>query len=77
MIMDREKLMESYIEEIIDGMDHKDLWQYVYDNMADHLNRYSDEELKTEIKDYYPHLLEVDTPSELDQIMSVHKDHHG
>ena len=61
MIMDREKLMESYIEAIIDGMDHKDLWQYVYDTLADHLNRYSEEELKTEIKDYYPHLLEVDT----------------
>lgn len=66
MIMDREKLMESYIEAIIDGMDHKDLWAFVYDNLNDHLNRYTDEELKTEIKDYYPHLLEVDTPSELD-----------
>ena len=66
MIMDREKLMESYIEEIIDGMDHKSMYHYVHDNLYDHLNRYSDEELKTEIKDYYPHLLEVDTPSELD-----------
>ena len=77
MIMDRQKLMESYIEEIIDGMDHKDLWQYVYDTIEQNLETYTDEELKTEIKDYYPHLLEVDTPSELDQIMSVHKDHHG
>ena len=56
--MDREALMDSYIEAIIDGMDHKDLWQYVYDTLADHLNRYSEEELKTEVEDYYPHLLE-------------------
>ena len=66
MIMDREKLMESYIEEIIDGMDHKSKYQYVHDNLYDHLNRYDEDELVTEVKDYYPHLLEVDTPSELD-----------
>ena len=77
MIMDREKLMESYIEEIFNGMDHRDLWHFVYDTMEKNFETYTDEELKTEIKDYYPHLLEVDTPSELDQIMSVHKDHHG
>ena len=57
-MMDREKLMESYIEAIIDGMDHKDLWQYVYDTIEHNLETYTDEELKTEIKDYYPHLLE-------------------
>ena len=58
MIMDRETLMDSYIEAIIDGMDHKDLWQYVYDNLADHLDKYSVDELITEVEDYYPHLLE-------------------
>ena len=61
MIMDRETLMESYIDEIINGMDDKSMYHYVHDNLYDHLNRYSEEELKTEIKDYYPHLLEVDT----------------
>ena len=58
--MDREILMDSYIEAIIDGMDHKDLWQFVYDTIEHNLETYTDEELKTEIKDYYPHLLEVD-----------------
>ena len=66
MIMDRETLTKSYIEAIIDGMDHKDLWQFVYDTIENNLETYTDEELETEIKDYYPHLLEVDTPSELD-----------
>lgn len=66
MIMDRETLMDSYIEAIIDGMDHKSMYHYVRDNLMDHLKEYTDEELKTEVEDYYPHLLEVDTPSELD-----------
>ena len=78
MIMDREKIQDSYIEAIIDGMDHKMMYHYVRDNLMDHLKEYTDEELKTEIMEYYPHVLEdVDTSEELDQIMSVHKDHHG
>ena len=56
--MNRDQLQNDYIESIIDGMDHKDLWQYVYDNLADHLDKYSDKELVTEVEDYYPHLLE-------------------
>ena len=57
-IIDRDQLQEAYIERIIDGMDHKSLWQYVYDNLADHLDKYSVDELITEVEDYYPHLLE-------------------
>ena len=56
--MNRQELMETYIEEIIDGMDHKSMYQYVYDNLYDHLNKYDEEELIEEVKDYYPHLLE-------------------
>ena len=57
-IIDRDQLQEAYIESIIDGMDHKSLWQYVYDNLNDHLDKYSDQELITEVEDYYPELLE-------------------
>ena len=65
--MDRETLMESYIDEIINGMDDKSMYHYVHDNLYDHLKSYSEEELKTEVEDYYPHLLEdVDTSEELD-----------
>ena len=59
--MNRQELLESYIEEIIDGMDHKTMYQYVYDMLEQSLETYSDEELKTEVKDYYPHLLEEET----------------
>ena len=59
--MNRDQLQNDYIESIIDGMDHKDLWQFVYDTMEQNLETYSDEELVTEVKDYYPHLLEEET----------------
>ena len=57
-IINRDELQEAYIESIIDGMDHKSLWQYVYDNLNDHLDKYSEQELITEVEDYYPELLE-------------------
>ena len=56
--MNRDQLQHDYIESIIDGMDHKDLWQYVYDMMEQNFETYSDEELITEVKEYYPHILE-------------------
>ena len=56
-IVNRDELQEAYIESIIDGMDHKDLWQYVYDQLADNFDKYTVDELITEVEDYYPHLL--------------------
>ena len=57
-IINRDELQNAYIESIIDGMDHKSMYQYVYDNLADHLDKYSVQELVTEVEDYYPELLE-------------------
>jgi len=57
-IIDRDNLQDSYIRELIDGMDHKTMYQYVYDNLTDHLDKYSVQELVTEVEDYYPELLE-------------------
>ena len=56
--MNREQLLDSYIDEIIDGMDHKTMYHFVYDTIEQSLETYTDEELKTEVKEYYPHLLE-------------------
>ena len=58
--MNRSKLQEAYIESIIDGMDHKSMYQFVYDTLDGNLNDYTTEELVTEVKDYYPELLEQD-----------------
>ncbi len=63
--MNRDQLQHDYIETIIDGMDHKDLWQYVYDSLEHNFERYSEKELIAEVEDYYPHLLEP-TISELE-----------
>jgi len=57
-IINRDNLQNAYIESIIDGMDHKTMYQYVYDNLTDHLDKYSVQELVTEVEDYYPELLE-------------------
>ena len=57
-IVNRDELQDAYINEIIDGMDHKSMYQYVYDNLADHLDKYSVDELITEVEDYYPDLLD-------------------
>ena len=56
--MNRSELLDTYIETIIDGMDHKDLWQYVYDSLEQNFETYSEEELVAEVKEYYPHILE-------------------
>ena len=57
-IIDRDELQEAYIESIIDGMDHKSMYQYVYGSLTDSLDKYSTDELIAEVEEYYPHLLE-------------------
>ena len=74
-LMNRQELMESYIEEIIDGMDHKSMYQYVYDNLYDHLNKYDEEELKAEVEDYYPHLLEEDPLANISELEATAPDY--
>ena len=56
--INRDSLQEAYIESIIDNMDHKTIYQFAYDNLSDHLDDYTTEELITEVEDYYPELLE-------------------
>ena len=56
-IIDRDQLQEAYIESIIDGMDHKTMYQFVYDSLTDSLDKYSVNELITEVEDYYPELI--------------------
>lgn len=55
---DRDSLIETYVQQIIDGMDMKTMEQMVYDTLKDNLSSYSDEELITEVEEYNPELLE-------------------
>ena len=57
-IIDRDELQHAYIERIIDGMDHKDLWQFVYDTLEQNFERYSVQELIAEVEEYYEDLLD-------------------
>ena len=56
--MNREQLQDAYINEIIDGMDIKDMMALLFDMIDKEMDIYTDEELKEEVKEYYPHLLE-------------------
>ena len=55
---DRDSLIQSYIEQVIDNMNPKDLVRIVWEQLEQNLSSYSDEELKTEIADHSPELLE-------------------
>jgi hypothetical protein len=56
--MNREQLQDAYINEIIDGLDIKDMMALLFDMWDKEMDIYTDEELKEEVKNYYPHLLE-------------------
>jgi hypothetical protein len=56
--IDRKQLVEDYIQQMIEGMDYKTMECLVYDTLKDNLSNYTDEELITEVTDYYPELLE-------------------
>ena len=58
--MNREQLQDAYINEIIDGLDIKDMMALLFDMWDKEMDIYTDEELKEEVKKYYPHLLEED-----------------
>jgi hypothetical protein len=56
--MNREQLQENYIQQLIEGMDYKTMERFVYDTLEENLTNYTDEELITEVTDYYPELIE-------------------
>ena len=57
-IIDRDELQENLINQILDDMDIKTMMAILYDNMSESYDKYSDEELMEEVKEYYPHILE-------------------
>ena len=56
--MNREQLQDAYINNLIDGMDLKDCLAMLFDYMDQSFDSYSDDELITEVSEYYPELLE-------------------
>jgi len=58
--MNRSELQQQLVNEMIDGMDHKTMWQILDSYMMESYDKYTDEELMEEVKEYYPELLEED-----------------
>ena len=57
-IIDRDVLQEDMINRIIDGMDMDGLCQLAYDYLNENYDKYSVDELITEVEEFYPDLLE-------------------
>lgn len=56
--MNKAELIDAYAQQVLDSMDMKTLEQYAYDMLVQCFNDYSEEELRTEVSDHYPELLE-------------------
>ena len=54
----RDELVQSYIDQVIESMTTKDLVRIVWEQLEENLSSYSDEELIAEVKEYYPELLD-------------------
>ena len=57
-IIDRDELQNAYIERIIDGMDHKSMYHYIYDSLEQNFEKYTVDELIAEVEEYYEDLLD-------------------
>ncbi len=57
-IIDRDKLQQNLIDQILDDMDLKTLMQLVAEQLDANYDMYTVDELITEAKEYYPELLE-------------------
>ena len=56
--MNRQELLDAYIDRILDNMSTKDLMRLVGDQIEENLESYTDEELIAEVQEYYPELIE-------------------
>jgi hypothetical protein len=54
----REELVEAYIDRLLDNMSTKDLLRIVGEQMEENLTSYTDEELISEVQEYYPDLID-------------------
>ena len=55
---DRDSLISDYVDRILDNMSTKDLLRIVGDQLEENFAGYTDEELISEVQEYYPDLIE-------------------
>ena len=56
--MNRSELQDQLIQQMLDDMDLKTMTQLCYDYLDEGYAKYSDNELRNEVIEYYPELLE-------------------
>ena len=56
--MNRSELQDLLIQNMLDDMDLKTMTQLCYDYLDEGYAKYDDNELRNEVIEYYPHLLE-------------------
>ncbi len=54
----REELISNYVDRLLDNMSTKDLLRIVGDQLEENFSSYTDEELISEVEEYYPDLIE-------------------
>ena len=48
--LQKDQLIEQYVELCVDSMDHKDMYQFIYNTLAEDFDKLSDFELQDEIR---------------------------
>jgi hypothetical protein len=56
--INRQELIQEYVDRILDNMSTKDLMRIVGDQLEENFESYTDEQLIAEVEEYYPELLE-------------------
>jgi hypothetical protein len=56
--MNRKELQEQLVQQMLDDMDLKTVMSLCYDYMMEGYDKYSDNELRNEVIEYYPELLD-------------------
>jgi hypothetical protein len=54
----RDELISNYVDRVLENMSTKDLLRIVGDQLEENFNDYTDEELISEVQEYYPDLIE-------------------
>ena len=55
---DRDALISDYVDRVLDNLSTKDLLRIVGDQLEENFAGYTDEELISEVQEYYPDLIE-------------------
>lgn len=58
MSINRQQLIEDYAHLVVDGMDLDTLVEFAFDTISRNLEELSDSQLKEEVEQYYPELLD-------------------